>query len=57
MDVLRTLDADGLEPDSLAVREPSLDDAFLALTGHRAEAPLVDDAPAPVGARSARGAR
>jgi daunorubicin resistance ABC transporter ATP-binding subunit len=33
---LRALDAAGLEPISLAVREPSLDDAFLALTGHHA---------------------
>jgi ABC-2 type transport system ATP-binding protein len=35
--VLRTLDRDGLEPDTLTVREPSIDDVFLALTGHRAE--------------------
>ncbi|HEY8524632.1 MAG TPA: ATP-binding cassette domain-containing protein [Acidimicrobiales bacterium] len=35
--VLRTVDAAGLVPASLAVREPSLDDVFLALTGHRAE--------------------
>jgi ABC-2 type transport system ATP-binding protein len=38
MDVLRSLDADGLGPTSLAVREPSLDDVFLALTGRHAEA-------------------
>jgi ABC-2 type transport system ATP-binding protein len=57
MDVLRTLDADGLEPESLTVREPSLDDAFLALTGHRAEAPPVAEAPAEAGARTGRGAR
>jgi ABC-type multidrug transport system ATPase subunit len=37
IDVLRTLDANGVEPETLAVREPSLDDVFLALTGHRAE--------------------
>ena len=37
MEVLRVLDASNLEPDSLTVREPSLDDVFLALTGHRAE--------------------
>ena len=37
MDVLRVLDAANLPPDSLTVREPSLDDVFLALTGHRAE--------------------
>ena len=37
MDVLRTLDGRGLSPSSLTVREPSLDDVFLALTGHHAE--------------------
>ena len=26
-----------LSPDTLAVREPSMDDVFLALTGHKAE--------------------
>ena len=36
VDVLRTLDADGLGPTGIAVREPSLDDVFLSLTGHRA---------------------
>ncbi|HUL84423.1 MAG TPA: ATP-binding cassette domain-containing protein [Actinomycetota bacterium] len=38
IDVLRTLDTNAIEPETLAVREPSLDDVFLALTGHRAEA-------------------
>jgi daunorubicin resistance ABC transporter ATP-binding subunit len=39
VEVLRRLDADGagVEPDTLSVREPSLDDVFLAITGHRAE--------------------
>jgi daunorubicin resistance ABC transporter ATP-binding subunit len=37
VETLRALDAEGLEPVRLAVREPSLDDVFLALTGHRAE--------------------
>ena len=32
--MLRALDANGVEPDTLAVREPSLDDVFLSLTGH-----------------------
>jgi ABC-2 type transport system ATP-binding protein len=36
-DVIRALDADSIVPVSLAVREPTLDDAFLQLTGHRAE--------------------
>jgi daunorubicin resistance ABC transporter ATP-binding subunit len=38
VDVLRALDAEHLSPVGLAVREPSLDDVFLKLTGHRAEA-------------------
>ncbi len=33
--VLRALDEDGLSPATLNVREPSLDDVFLSLTGHR----------------------
>jgi len=37
VDALRTLDTEGLAPVTIAVREPSLDDVFLALTGHRAE--------------------
>jgi ABC-2 type transport system ATP-binding protein len=37
IDVLRALDDQQLAPATLAVREPSLDDVFLALTGHRAE--------------------
>ena len=37
VEVLRALDAAGVEPVTLAVREPSLDDVFLALTGHRTE--------------------
>ena len=37
IEVLRSLDGGGLSPDTLTVREPSLDDVFLALTGHHAE--------------------
>jgi daunorubicin resistance ABC transporter ATP-binding subunit len=37
MEALRILDADGLTPTTLVVREPSLDDVFLTLTGRRAE--------------------
>ena len=37
MDVLRSLDAEGLSPASITVRDPSLDDVFLTLTGRHAE--------------------
>jgi daunorubicin resistance ABC transporter ATP-binding subunit len=36
-EALRILEAEGIAPTTLALREPSLDDVFLALTGHRAE--------------------
>jgi ABC-2 type transport system ATP-binding protein len=39
IDVVRALDGEGLAPASLALREPTLDDVFLSLTGHAAEAP------------------
>lgn len=51
IDVLRSLDAEDLAPVTLAVREPSLDDVFLSLTGHHAES-----ATAPEGAPPTRGA-
>ena len=35
-EVLRLLDACAVVPDSVAIREPTLDDVFLQLTGHRA---------------------
>jgi daunorubicin resistance ABC transporter ATP-binding subunit len=37
MEAFRALDALGLEPARLTVREPSLDDVFVTLTGRRAE--------------------
>ena len=37
VEVLRTLDAQGIDVHDLGVREPSLDDVFLSLTGHHAE--------------------
>jgi len=37
VEVLRRLDAAGIEPVTLAVREPSMDDVFLALTGRHVE--------------------
>jgi ABC-2 type transport system ATP-binding protein len=35
-DVLRTLDKSRIKPATIHLREPSLDDVFLALTGHKA---------------------
>jgi ABC-2 type transport system ATP-binding protein len=37
LDLVRLLDAEGYAPQSLAVREPTLDDVFLELTGHTTE--------------------
>ncbi|MDI2128447.1 ATP-binding cassette domain-containing protein [Yinghuangia seranimata] len=37
MDVMHALEGDGMVPRTIAVRESSLDDVFLALTGHRTE--------------------
>ncbi len=44
MDVIRQLDAAGIELDDVAMRRPTLDDVFLALTGHAAEESAADDA-------------
>jgi ABC-2 type transport system ATP-binding protein len=52
-DALRRLDAAGLQPTGLVLREPSLDDVFLALTGHRAE----DETVGADGATAKKGAR
>ena len=38
LQIVRLLDREGLEPDTVAIREPTLDDVFLTLTGRRAEA-------------------
>jgi ABC-2 type transport system ATP-binding protein len=46
VEILRTLDVAGFEPQSLTVREPSLDDVFLALTGRHAEAVDAEAVPA-----------
>ena len=55
VEVLRALDAQHLEPITLTVREPSMDDVFLTLTGHRAET-AADEATAADSSRSSRGA-
>jgi ABC-2 type transport system ATP-binding protein len=36
-DALRALDKARIKPTTINLREPSLDDVFLALTGHKAE--------------------
>jgi ABC-2 type transport system ATP-binding protein len=48
-EALRALDAEGIAVLGLVLREPSLDDVFLRLTGHRTE----EDAGSPVGSQSA----
>ena len=45
VEVLRRLDSEGLVPATLNVREPSLDDVFLSITGKHAE-PAPDEDPA-----------
>jgi ABC-2 type transport system ATP-binding protein len=55
LDVVRALDQAHLEPVTLTVREPTLDDVFLSLTGHKAEEPVPDEAPE-TGRRRTRGA-
>jgi ABC-2 type transport system ATP-binding protein len=42
MIALRALDAEGISPQTFNLREPSLDDVFLSLTGHRTEAEEAD---------------
>ena len=53
IEVLRRLDTENLPPATLGVREPSLDDVFLLLTGHHAE-DTAEQTPEPVQAGGAR---
>ncbi|MGI8697272.1 MAG: ATP-binding cassette domain-containing protein [Mycobacteriales bacterium] len=57
--VVRQLDAQGVTVTGLQIREPSLDDVFLELTGHRAEEAeeTADDAPDKPGRRRRRRGR
>jgi ABC-2 type transport system ATP-binding protein len=51
VEVVRRLDDAGIRPQGLGLRRPSLDDVFLALTGHAAEVePRADDEEAAVSA-------
>jgi ABC-2 type transport system ATP-binding protein len=54
IEVLRTLDGAQLAPVTLAVHEPSLDDVFLALTGHHAETETTPEEPVGAGRRGVR---
>jgi ABC-2 type transport system ATP-binding protein len=45
IDVVRALDRENLEPASLTLREPTLDDVFLSITGHAAEQPPTEAEP------------
>jgi len=51
IEAVRKLDALHIEPDALALRRPSLDDVFLAVTGHAAEEDGNGAAPARRGRR------
>ncbi|WP_353944439.1 ATP-binding cassette domain-containing protein [Streptomyces sp. HUAS MG91] len=42
-EVIRDLDARGIEIDDIALRRPTLDDVFISLTGHLAEAAEQDE--------------
>ncbi|MEI7479545.1 MAG: DUF4162 domain-containing protein, partial [Actinomycetes bacterium] len=53
-EVLRTLDGAQVELLGLALREPSLDDVFLSLTGHRTEEEAANEAPAKRQGRKAK---
>jgi daunorubicin resistance ABC transporter ATP-binding subunit len=55
IEALRALDDQELTPTTLSVREPSLDDVFLALTGHRAQAAESPGEPEPAGRRGRAG--
>ena len=53
VNIVRTLDAAGIEMETLTVREPTLDDVFLELTGHTAS---VEERAEAAARRSRRGA-
>jgi len=37
LEIVRILDREGVYPDTITVREPTLDDVFLTLTGHKVD--------------------
>ncbi|WP_424889888.1 ATP-binding cassette domain-containing protein [Streptomyces sp. XH2] len=52
-EVIRELDGRGIEIDDIALRRPTLDDVFISLTGHAAEAGA-DEAAGPAGESGAQ---
>jgi ABC-2 type transport system ATP-binding protein len=46
-DVVRDLDAAAVHLEDFGLRRPTMDDVFLTLTGHAAEADAIDDHPTP----------
>jgi ABC-2 type transport system ATP-binding protein len=56
LETVRILDASQLTPTTMVLREPTLDDVFLALTGHAAEE-KIEDAPDGAAPQSRRAAR
>jgi len=55
--MLRRLDDEGVQPTGVALREPSLDDVFLALTGHAAEEEQAQENGQANGRKKGRGRR
>jgi ABC-2 type transport system ATP-binding protein len=55
-EVLRSLDGARIPVQGLALREPSLDDVFLSLTGHKTEAETQEERQARIGAGRRRAA-
>jgi ABC-2 type transport system ATP-binding protein len=55
-EVLRSLDGARIPVQGLALREPSLDDVFLSLTGHKTEAETEEERQARIGGVRRRGA-
>ena len=55
VEVVRRLDAAGIKVADIALRRPTLDDVFLALTGHSAEEDGSEDDPAANGSGGRRG--
>ena len=54
LETVRVLDSDNLQPVTMALREPTLDDVFLSLTGHAAEEPTDGEEATPTPRRRGR---